>query len=399
MNYKKVIKNRITTIYTKGRGSLKNISVLLAIIGLVFYTTCMSAANPSTQNDLCKDKIQGVDCLIFSAPPRGKNEEKTYEPIVKYLSAKLKIPVYYKKPTNWWRYNSDMRKDANDILFDGPHYVSWRVNNINHVPILRLPEDQVWLFIVHRDSPIKKRRNKNHMLDDLIGKKACVQGFTNFARLSLFSYFKNPLRQPIPERIGKRDKSYLGVVQGKCAVGVVSAKEFERLNATYKTVYALASLENYFLTYYEKGVINEKEFSSINVLQMWDNRKLRLSLTRLVSKSPQLSHQFKLAKEQVSLVVRVLHKNKINPNQAITVSARISPELRQEILSLLTSLEGKQALLNLRNRFTQGLELTSANKAGYRNVHEVLQNSYGFGDDFARPESELLPITGLEINR
>ena len=70
--------------------------------------------------------------LILSAPPRETAEAgmKIYGPIAQHLSKLLGVIVTYKHPGNWMTYQHEMRDDKYDIIFDGPHFISWREKHL-----------------------------------------------------------------------------------------------------------------------------------------------------------------------------------------------------------------------------------------------------------------------------
>ena len=79
--------------------------------------------------------------LILSAPPRESLEDgqELYGPLAEHLSTLLGEEVTYQHPDNWLHYQRELRNDVYDIVFDGPHFVSWRVKNLKHDVLLKLP--------------------------------------------------------------------------------------------------------------------------------------------------------------------------------------------------------------------------------------------------------------------
>ena len=79
--------------------------------------------------------------LILTAPPREKPEvgAAEYGPLANYLSKLLGKKVKYVHPGNWLNYQREMRADHYDIIFDGPHFASWRIAHLGHDALVRLP--------------------------------------------------------------------------------------------------------------------------------------------------------------------------------------------------------------------------------------------------------------------
>ncbi|MBE9516840.1 MAG: hypothetical protein IME93_07655, partial [Proteobacteria bacterium] len=78
------------------------------------------------------NNAMSADRFIFSAPPRGAvaDETKVYKPIAHYLSKALGKTITYQHPGDWLSYQANMQKGAYDLIFDGPHFASWRMKRL-----------------------------------------------------------------------------------------------------------------------------------------------------------------------------------------------------------------------------------------------------------------------------
>jgi len=105
--------------------------------------------------------------LIMTAPPREQPEagEKIYAPLAAHLTELLGEKVTYKHPKNWLEYQRDLRHDVYDIVFDGPHFVSWRVAHLNHDVLVKLPGTLEFVIVINKDDQDIK------VMKDLVGKK------------------------------------------------------------------------------------------------------------------------------------------------------------------------------------------------------------------------------------
>ena len=155
--------------------------------------------------------------LIMTAPPRESVEAgtKLYAPIAIYLSGVLGEKVVYQHPRNWLRYQSDMRADKYDIVFDGPHFISWRIKHLGAKALVKLPGKlQFYVVTMANDKNIQK-------IEDVIGKRVCGIAPPNLATLSMFAKLNNPVRQPVlhPVRGGfkKVNKEFK---QGACRAAI-----------------------------------------------------------------------------------------------------------------------------------------------------------------------------------
>lgn len=131
--------------------------------------------------------------IIFTAPPRETPAagKKIYEPIAKHLGKLLGGKVVYEHPHNWLNYQRDMRDGKYDIVFDGPHFASWRMARIGHDMIAKLPGKLGFILV-------KKKNDKRiNSLNDLIGKRICGVSMPNLSTLSILAAYPNPVRQPV----------------------------------------------------------------------------------------------------------------------------------------------------------------------------------------------------------
>lgn len=167
---------------------------------------------------------------IFSAPPRGSAEKemKVYKPIAEYLSSVLGKKIVYKHPGNWLTYQNDMQKGKYDLVFDGPHFASWRIIKTKHEPLVKLPGKLAFNIMVSKN-------NKNiKSYKDLNGRTVCGLAPPNLATLTLYSLFPNPVRQPLVVAVKSFPKGYGKAAKGSCVAAVMRDKMFNKLNKKKK---------------------------------------------------------------------------------------------------------------------------------------------------------------------
>ena len=154
--------------------------------------------------------------LIFTAPPRETPAagKKLYTPLVEYLKVLLKTDVKYEHPLNWLNYQKHMRAGKYDIVFDGAHFVSWRVEHLNHEPLVKLPTPYQIVLYTSKD------QTKLNSPVDLIGRRICGLGPPNLVTMLTLSQFPYPARQPIiiPVRGGQKGL-FKAFQNGRCHAG------------------------------------------------------------------------------------------------------------------------------------------------------------------------------------
>jgi ABC-type phosphate/phosphonate transport system substrate-binding protein len=163
--------------------------------------------------------------LILTAPPREKPADglKQYGPLADYLTKLLGQKVVYQHPGNWLTYQRDMREDKYDIIFDGPHFISWRMLHLDNEVLVRLPGTLEFYLIA------KKSDDKLNSIDDMIAQEFCGINPPNLATLSIIAAFPNPVRQPVIKGIrGGAATVYKAFIDGQCPAAVVRSGFFKK---------------------------------------------------------------------------------------------------------------------------------------------------------------------------
>ena len=169
--------------------------------------------------------------LILSAPPRESAEEgnKLYEPIATYLSSLLGRKVTYKHSKNWFKYQIDMRNDKYDIVFDGPHFTSWRLKHLKHEVLVKLKGELDFMLVADADNA-KLNNGK-----DLTGKYVCGISPPNLSSLSFLASFSNPVRQPRVKGIkGGMGKVFKAFENKKCTAAVLRGSYYKSQLSQHK---------------------------------------------------------------------------------------------------------------------------------------------------------------------
>jgi ABC transporter, phosphonate, periplasmic substrate-binding protein len=155
--------------------------------------------------------------LIFTSPPRegggGSNTkaDDIYDPLASYLSKILGQKVVYENPGNWFNYQRQMREDKYDIVFDGPHFISWRIEHVQHEAIARMPGPLGFVLLARADD------TEINKIDDLIAQSICGVPPPNLGTMAILDKFRNPVRQPVVKSIpGAVPQVFAAFLKGQC---------------------------------------------------------------------------------------------------------------------------------------------------------------------------------------
>lgn len=184
--------------------------------------------------------------IILSAPPREnpKVGQEIYGPIANYLSKAIGQKVTYRHPGNWANYRKSLRNDKYDIVFDGPHFVSWRMSYKQHRPLATLPGQLSFVVVVRTD------KKKNQTLAALAGKKVCGFDVPNLATLTMLNKFSLKDR-PRLVKIRSFPDGYKKMRAGKCDAVVMRDKMYYKLDkddGKTRVVYLSEALPNQAFT-------------------------------------------------------------------------------------------------------------------------------------------------------
>ncbi|MCG6873232.1 MAG: phosphate/phosphite/phosphonate ABC transporter substrate-binding protein [Gammaproteobacteria bacterium] len=168
----------------------------------------------------------GAQELIFTSPPRESAEagEKMYGPIASYLSAQLGRKVVYEHSRNWLHYIDQLRADHYDLVFDGPHFISWRMQRHGHTPLVRLTGGLSFVVLARADD------QRVTEMSQLAGRPVCGHAPPNLATLTMQAQFPNVSREPIVREMRGFNNIFKAVLDGKCIAGVVPLGVYRKLN-------------------------------------------------------------------------------------------------------------------------------------------------------------------------
>jgi len=215
-----------------------------AIHKTAFTPPNATGAKPSLEGVVRGMPAGADDVLVFSAPPRETEEEgiRTYQPVAEYLSRIIGRKIVYKHPSDWLTYQTEMQRGSYDLVFDGPHFNSWRQSNLQHHTLVKIVGENSFAVVVRKDD------NRFTDIKQLAGQKVCGMDPPNLGTLAVLGQFNNPLRQPfIVNNLGWA-KVYEGVaLEQKCAAGILpmaNLKKFSNSENLVRVLYQTKALPN-----------------------------------------------------------------------------------------------------------------------------------------------------------
>ncbi len=185
--------------------------------------------------------INDAGNFIFGAPPGDGFEEEVakYEPIAEHLSRVTGKRFVYRYSADWLSYSKNMAGGVYDVVFDGPAFTGWRIDRMSHTPLVKLPDDVVFVVITRADGGIGQ-------LKHLAGHRVCTVAPPDVGALALLSQFNNPARQPMIVEAKSWQEAHKGLMDGKCTASIMSQRNLETIESeTVKVVYRYRPLPNY----------------------------------------------------------------------------------------------------------------------------------------------------------
>jgi ABC-type phosphate/phosphonate transport system substrate-binding protein len=175
-------------------------------------------------SDASAFRLADTNELVMSSAPREEQAEAEaiYGPLAEHLTKVLGKKVVYKYSGNWGMYQGLMQKGAYDIVFDGPHFNSWRVDRTQHNVIVKVPGEHVFVVLTRKDN------DKLRELKQLAGRTVCAHAPPNLGTLTMLNEFDNPARQPLIVNIDGWKNIYDGLMANKCVAAVIPLKALEK---------------------------------------------------------------------------------------------------------------------------------------------------------------------------
>lgn len=236
----------ITVMFTPSLAAESSDGKTMAPLQAIATAIKKVAFSPSTSTPAkstpAERLIEEQDALVFTAPPRESSESaaEIYQPVADYLSKAIGKKIKFKYPGTWGVYRTEMLKGSYDIVFDGPHFNSYRMEKLSHNILVKIPERHEFVVIVRKD------KAAFHNVSQMAGHTFCTHAPPNLGTLVLLNQFDNPSRQPVILSTNGWESIYQGVIAGKCTGGVLpmaNLKKYDQAGLA-KVLFKTAAMPN-----------------------------------------------------------------------------------------------------------------------------------------------------------
>ena len=163
--------------------------------------------------------------FVLSSPPYQDRatSESAFVPMAEFLTNALGVTVRYEYAANWPIYLRNMQRSQYDILLDAPHFASWRMEKIEHSPVVKLNGDLQ--YILYRTN----RRPRIENIEELKGKPVCANAIPDLDALTILDQYASPWAQPdIVVKQGPQN-IHQGLLSNDCRAAILSRSQFESL--------------------------------------------------------------------------------------------------------------------------------------------------------------------------
>jgi len=166
---------------------------------------------------------RAADTIVFSTPPTQPPDvtRRNFQPLVDYLSARVGARIELVPARSFLEYANKMRAGEYDMLFDGPHFIAWRIKHLDHTVLAKLPGRLRFYVVVREDVEVGR-------VADLVGKRVCGPASPNLATLSFVDEFPNPARQPIVVPVKSFRHALACLKKGKSVASVFRDKFWDK---------------------------------------------------------------------------------------------------------------------------------------------------------------------------
>ena len=210
-----------TKSVSKGTANLRATTCLSITLLLGVGATC----SMSTQRIVPALAMASDEYVLTAAPERSMTSAyQTYGPIVDYLSQVTGKRIVYRHSPDWRTYQQAMQQGEYDLVFDGSHFVSWRISRLAHEPLVKVAQEDIFVVLASRHD------HQLNLLQDLAGRSVCGHASPHYATLQVYHKFDNPARQPVLIREQSWQAIYQAMITGKCDSAIMSLEAYHQVD-------------------------------------------------------------------------------------------------------------------------------------------------------------------------
>lgn len=167
------------------------------------------------------------ESYVFSAPPAENRTDsnKIYQPLARFMSEVSGKNIVFKYSGNWVNYIRDMQNDSYDFVIDAPHFVSWRIEKIEHRPIISLSRELSYVVVVPDNARIRT-------LQQLQGKAVCSSNIPNIDALTILDQFASIWSQPSIRGVKGKSNIFQQMIDSQCSAAILPEKLYAALSVS-----------------------------------------------------------------------------------------------------------------------------------------------------------------------
>lgn len=195
-----------------------------ACVSITLLLGISATCSMSSEQSIVPAIAKPLDEYVFIAAPERSmpSARQTYGPIVDYLSQVTGKRMVYRHSPDWRTYQQAIQQGEYDLAFDASHFVSWRISRLEHEPLVKAAQEEIFVVLASR------RGHGLDLLQDLAGRSVCGHAPPNYATLRVYHNFDNPARQPVLIREQSWQAVYQAMITGKCDSAIMSLEAYHQ---------------------------------------------------------------------------------------------------------------------------------------------------------------------------
>lgn len=156
---------------------------------------------------------------------------EAYAPLAEYLSTTTGLEIELHAELNFLTYWQSIRKGEYELVLDAAHFTSYRIENLDYIPIAKVPGTVSFSLVTSPEILIFEP-------EELIGKKLATLSPPSMGMVRLQQIFDNPLREPIITETSSSEAAIMMIEEEKADAAFVPTpllNNFPDLNVVVTT--------------------------------------------------------------------------------------------------------------------------------------------------------------------